>query len=50
MDITSYEDNTITFKNTISSNILIKTLAKYDIEKIYIEQASIEDIFLHYYE
>ena len=38
------------FKNTTKSNDLIKVLSKYDIEKIYIEQASIEDIFLHYYE
>lgn len=42
-------DNTITFKNTLDSNYLLKILAKYDIKKIYIEQASLEDIFLHYY-
>ena len=30
--------------------MLVKVLAKYNIEKIYIEPASIEDIFLHYYE
>lgn len=46
----SIEENTITFKNTLNANELIKVLAKYDIEKIYIEPASIEDIFLHYYE
>ena len=48
-DVNAY-DNTIIFKNTIDSNTLIKTLSKYNIEKLYIEQASIEDIFLHYYE
>ena len=50
VEITNREDNTITFKNTKSSNDLIKSLSKYDIEKVYIEPASIEDIFLHYYE
>ena len=45
-----YEDETITFKNTIDPNLLLQTLAKYDIKKIYIEQASIEDVFMHYYE
>ena len=50
IEATKNADNTITFKNTLDSNTLIKTLAKYNIEKIYIEQASIEDIFLHYYE
>lgn len=46
----SIEENTITFKNILDSNKLIKVLGKYNIEKIYIEPASIEDIFLHYYE
>ena len=50
VQIVSYENNNLVFKNTFNSNLLIKSLAKYDIEKIYIEQASIEDIFLHYYE
>lgn len=49
VDVTSREDNTIVFKNLADSNTLIKTLAKYNIEKIYIEPASIEDILLHYY-
>ena len=44
------ENNNLSFKNTFNSNLLIKTLSKFDIEKIYIEQASIEDVFLHYYE
>ena len=46
----SLEGNSITFKNTLDSNKLINVLSRYDIEKIYIEPASIEDIFLHYYE
>ena len=47
---TTREDNTVTFKNTADADRLIKTLAKYDIDKLYIEPAPIEDIFLHYYE
>ena len=49
IEVTSKEDNTIVFKNSTDTNKLIKTLAKYDIEKIFIEPASIEDILLHYY-
>ena len=46
----SVKDDTLTFKNTFCSNKLIKALAKFDLEKLYVEPASIEDIFLHYYE
>ncbi len=48
--IISKEKNTIKFNNTIDINKLIKTLSKYDIKKILIEPATIEDIVLHYYE
>lgn len=44
------EDNTAVFKNIADVDTLVKTLAKYKIDKLYIEQASLEDIFLHYYE
>jgi len=46
--ISSY-DKTIVLKNTMDSNTLIKILSKYNIEKLLIEQAPLEDIFLHYY-
>ena len=49
LDPTLKENNTIKFKNTVSSDKLIKTLSKYKIDKILIEEATIEDIFLHYY-
>ena len=49
LDPTLKENNTIKFKNTISSDKLIKTLSKYKIDKILIQEATIEDIFLHYY-
>ena len=47
--VTSREENTVVFKNSMDANLLIKVLTKYNIEKIYIEPASIEDILLHYY-
>ena len=50
VEVTSKNDNTIVFKNTTDCNNLIETLSKYKIEKIYIEPASIEDVFLHYYQ
>lgn len=43
------DGNTVVFKNTLAANELIKTLSKFDIDRIYIEQASLEDIFLHFY-
>lgn len=46
----SKNKETIKFANTLPSDILIKKLSKYKIEKILIEEASLEDIFLHYYE
>lgn len=49
IDIISESDNMIKFKNQIDSNILIKKLTKYKIEKILIEEATLEDMFLHYY-
>lgn len=48
LDLTC-RDNTIHFKNEMDANELIAKLTKYDIEEIYIEEAPIEDIFLHYY-
>ena len=39
----------IRFKNELSSDKLIKSLAKYKIDKILIEEATLEDIFMHYY-
>ena len=42
-------DNTIKFKNEFSSDELIKKLSKYQIDKILIEEATLEEIFLHYY-
>ncbi len=50
IEVISHEDNTIKFKNTIEVNKLIKILSNYNISKLYIEQATLDDVFLHYYE
>ena len=49
IDIISKDDNTIKFKNELSPYILIKKLTKYKINKLLIEESTLEDIFLHYY-
>lgn len=43
------DGNTIEFKNTLAIDLLIKKLSKYKIDKLLIEEAMLEDIFLHYY-
>ena len=43
------ENYTIKFKNNIEIDKLIKILGKYNIDKLLIEEATLEDIFLHYY-
>lgn len=49
LEVTYKDSNVIKFKNQLSSDSLIKSLAKYKIDKILIEEATLEDIFLHYY-
>ncbi|MDO5555955.1 MAG: ABC transporter ATP-binding protein [Clostridia bacterium] len=49
VEIISKKENIVKFKNTLSSNLLLKELIKYKIDKILIEEPSLEDIFLHYY-
>lgn len=43
------DGNTIKFENKLSHNELIKKISKYNIDRILIEEATIEDMFLHYY-
>lgn len=43
------DGNTIKFKNSIEPNKLLKILSKFEIEKILIEEANLEEIFLHFY-
>ena len=49
LDVKLKENNAIKFKNELPPDELIKELAKYKIDKILIEEASLEDVFLHYY-
>ena len=47
--VISEEENYVKFANSIPDNELIKKLSNYTIDKILIEEASLEDMFLHYY-
>ena len=47
--IISLDTNTIKFSNTMPINTLISFLGKYNIEKLRIEEATLEDMFFHYY-
>ena len=49
VNIISKNENTMKFANTIPHDELIKKLSKFSIERILIEEATIEDMFLHYY-
>jgi len=42
-------DNTIKFINNLSPNELISKLSKYDINKLLVEEVTIEDLFMEYY-
>lgn len=43
------EDNTVKFANTLPDDMLIKKLAGYRIDRILIEEATLEEMFMHYY-
>ena len=45
----SEDENAIKFGNNLPHNELIKKLSKYNIDRILIEEATLEDMFLHYY-
>ena len=49
VNIVSEDGNTIKFGNNLSHDELIKRLSKYKIDRILIEEATLEDMFLHYY-
>ena len=49
VNIVSENGNTIKFGNNLSDDELIKQLSKYKIDRILIEEATLEDMFLHYY-
>lgn len=49
IDLISKNENNIKFKNHLEVDLLIKELSNFKIDKILIEEATLEDIFLHYY-
>ena len=49
LEIVFRDENTIKFKNSMKVNTLINKLGKYNIEKLLIEESTLEDLFLHYY-
>lgn len=49
VDIIESSKTMIRFKNTLSTDTLIKKLSKFKIDKLLIEEATLEDLFLHYY-
>ena len=49
LEIKANEENTIRFKNDIPLNQMIKVISNYKIDKLLMEEATLEDIFLHYY-
>jgi len=49
INVISEDRNTIKFGNNLSDDELIKKISKYKIDKILIEEATLEDMFLHYY-
>lgn len=49
-DVTRVNETTAKFKNDIKVDLLIKKLSKYEIENLLIEEATLEDMFMHYYQ
>lgn len=50
LEIIEKNDNIVKLKNTMEPNKLILKLSHYKVDKLLIEEATLEDIFLHYYE
>lgn len=49
VEVIEKKENMVKFKNSLKADKLIKELAKFSIEDVLIEEATLEDIFLHYY-
>ena len=50
VEVVCKDKNTIRFGSSLPHDELIKRLAKYKIDRILIEEATLEDMFLHYYQ
>ena len=48
-DFERINETTVRFKNDIAVDSLIKKLAKYNIDNLLIEEATLEELFFHYY-
>ena len=49
LDMLEQSDHMIKFQNSCPADDLIQVLSKYHIDKLLIEEATLEDMFLHYY-
>lgn len=49
LKVINESNDEISFMNNYDSNTLIKKLSKYNIERLLIEEISLEDLFLNYY-
>ena len=49
LKIVKEEESSITFINNLDANTIINKLSKYDIDRLLIEEISLEDLFIHYY-
>ncbi len=49
LEIKEENDNQVKFINNLDVNTLIKKLSKYTIDKLLIEEVSLEDMFVNYY-
>ena len=49
LKIISEHNNTVKFINNLSPNEIIKKIEKYKIDKLLIEEVTIEDLFMEYY-
>ena len=49
LKIVSEHNNSVKFINDLNSNKLINIISKYNINKLLIEEMTIEDLFMEYY-
>ena len=49
LDIVKESNGEVTFINNLPANELIKKLAKYDINRLLVQEISLEDLFINYY-
>ena len=50
LEVVDSNENEVKFINDIDANTLLKKLSKYDIDRLLIEEISLEDLFVKYYE